>query len=270
MRIIYTRYGDGSANLLRRDGFARIEAQHEGCVVADGVMLDMRGAQNATSLFYPKGAIGDGIAASISLIRSEDGEYICEVIDTQAGASERRDETITDFPYAIVGEAGQSVTSVDSGSITLTSGLRLAYHNFYDTAVKLSLRLQERARAGNHPPDLVRKAEAWIYYSTYAAAYMVGNNAVFSYAQKLRWATTGIAIMKAIIAEQNSETLYTAIDPIDAIPATPLLVVDPTTGNRIAFANAVVIIPSTDGYPELPSSLTLTNESWIDALTVSE
>lgn len=257
MQVTYKRYG--GSNLLDSASFGRVEA-FDGYVVVDGVQLDLRGAQTA-SIYYSKGEIGDGIGAAVSFAKAG-GEYFCDIIDTRDGEGANWTRTVTDYPDALVGEGGQDIASVHTGSVTLTDGLRLAYQEFVDTAVKLSKRLRERALEGNHPPLLVRKAEAWIYYGAHAAAYMVGNNSQFSYAQKARWAGVGVAIMAAIIAEENSETLYGAIDPIPE-PSAPMLLADPSTGARIDFADAVAI--SGDGYPAMPALLP---DGWINELEV--
>lgn len=150
--------------------------------------------------------------------------------------------------------------------LTAAQTLRQLYRTLNEEASRLSIKLANRAAEGWHAPGLVAKGNAWIYHAAHEAAYMVALNSTHSATVKTRFATTGIGILRAILAEQDSETLYNGVEPIDA-PTGPVLVVNLSTGAQIPFASAVEITPSSGGYPAAPASADLGGGSWVERIT---
>jgi len=144
--------------------------------------------------------------------------------------------------------------------------LKSAFRSFRESIEQLSIKLLERAEAGWHSPELVEKGRSWIYHAGHEAGYMVGLNTTLSNAVKRRFALVGRGIAQAILAENDSETLYNGIEPITA-PTGPVLVVNLNTGAQIAFSAAVAITPESGGYPAIPTSANLGGGSWIETIS---
>jgi len=143
--------------------------------------------------------------------------------------------------------------------------LKSDFRAFRESIEQLSIKLLERAEAGWHAPPLVDKGRAWIYHAGHEAGYMVGLNTTLTIPVKRRFALVGRGIAQAILAEDDSETLYNGIEPLVA-PTGPVLVVNLQTGAQIAFSAAVAITPESGGYPAIPTSANLAGGAWIETI----
>lgn len=273
-----TEYSGAESFTPPRGALGQIEAVSESRIIVDGHDLDLTGAIAPATVRYEK-AVWDegGIGIVAELTRNADGDHGLSIIETDSSAAgdgaAGAAVAVSTFPTQIRGAAQSAPFTPVAGGIAILAGVKATFRAFHANAVKLSEKLQARANEGVHSPEIVAKGSAWIYYGTHLAAYMVGSNTTIGLGARLRWAAVGIAIMEAILAEDDSETLYMGIAPVDA-PTAPVLLVNPATGARIAFAAAadssdpahVTLTPGSDGYPALPGANVLGDGAWIDGI----
>jgi len=145
--------------------------------------------------------------------------------------------------------------------------MKQRYRRVNEAAERLSEKLAVRAAAGWHSPALVVKGNAWLYHAAFEASYLIALNPDLSNAEKTRFAVGGLAILNSILAENDSETLYNSIEPLDA-PEGPKMVVNLQTGAPIAFSAAQAILPGSNGYLSAPTSAQLGNGSWVERITL--
>jgi len=145
--------------------------------------------------------------------------------------------------------------------------MKQRYRRVNEAAERLSEKLAVRAAAGWHSPALVAKGNAWLYHAAFEASYLIALNSTISNAEKTNFAVGGLAILNSILAENDSETLYNSIEPLES-PTGPQLMVILSTGAPRTFATAMAIEPGSNGYPNAPTSAQLGNGSWVEQITL--
>ena len=230
-------------------------------MVADGVLLDLRGERGVKRLRYEPTPVDYGAAPAIELYRSADGDYMVEAIscDDTAVSSSAVDASLdASVSRAILGTTGQTVSRTLSGSVSVLDGLRSACEDLHEALNGITQRLNDAAAW--HPTTLVNEGHQWIYWAGHMACYQVAHNTSLSLAQRIAWAVAS----KAIVDRSTGDTLYDTIDAATE-PTGPVGVVNPVNAQLVGFTNPVSL---TGGdYGSAPDPSALGNGKWIAQLS---
>ena len=258
--INYGSDHSGAPPITNTGTFTNVEYLAGGAVVADGVLLDMRGADMVLRLRYEPNPSDYGATPSVEMYRNADGDLFVEVIncDNTAVSNTNTYSRGNNRDVVIQGTGSQTITSTLDGSVSLIQGLRNACEDLHEALNGITQRLNDAAAW--HPTTLVNEGHQWIYWGGHMACYQVAHNTTLSLPQRIAWAKTS----KAIVDRSTGDTLYDTIDAATE-PTAPVGVVNPNNSQLVGFTNPVSL---TGGdYGSTPDPSALGNGKWIAQLS---
>ena len=182
-----------AADIALDSRWSRVEAIADGAIVADGVLLDVRGAKAGYTLFYQPTLFSDGAGKQIALSKTPAGAYVAEIEDTHDGGTAiSRDSTVSSYPTSIHGTTGQTVASTHPESVTEIDGLKQAARDLHAQLNAWADGLDRYSRGVPH--DHIVKGHDFLYAAHRAAWAVMGNrtgNAAWdshSIAHRITWA----------------------------------------------------------------------------------
>ena len=126
MQVRHKRETD--ASLIKLDArWSRVEAIADGAIIADGVLLDIRGAHGGHTLTYRPTHFTDGFGKLIEINRTPAGVYSALVEDAHGGGTAiNTNVNVTSYPHAVVGATGQTSPKEYSENRGGTEGKKIA------------------------------------------------------------------------------------------------------------------------------------------------
>ena len=234
--------------------YSRVEAIADGAIVADGTLIDLRGARAGASL-YLRNQADLHRHRYILVNRDSDGNWSCTVSTTHAAATASNDTELSSYPHAIIGNHGQAVQKTLDGSITQLAGIRAAFSNAHEQFNAWGQGLDALARF--YPQRIVNAGHDWLYWAGHVAAYMVANHNGYSWAQKMTWAETVISGA----ADITTPAEFYANTSAHTAPTRAKTWVNPATGAKVNLS-AAVNVPGT-----APTIAQLANGGWVNTST---
>ena len=247
--------------------WSRVEAIADGALIADGVLLDVRGAKNGYTLFYQPALFADGAGKQIALSKAPDGAYTAEIEDTHNGGTAiSRDTTVSSYPAVIHGATGQTVASTHADSVTELEGLKQAARDLHTQLNAWADGLDRYSRGVPHA-DVV-KGHDFLYEAHRAAWAVMGRrtgitawdrtsgNGERTIAQRVEWARE---MAKGAADTATPLEFYAKAHSLSA-PTVPASWVG-RGGSRVNLAS---VIEFPDASP--PAELDIVGASWIDDL----
>ena len=238
------------------DVYNRVEAIADGAVVADGILLDLRGARSGASLYHRNAESVYGHKYVLVNRDPDDGSWSCVVSTTHTTSVSGSTRTISTYPNAIIGSTGQTITSTLQGSITQTDGLRAAFRTAHDELNAWGDGLDALSRY--YKQSIVNAGHDWLYWAGHIAAYIVAHSNSYTWAQKMTWAETVITGA----ADVASPAQFYANTSAHTAPTRPKTWVNPANGNKVNLGSAINLATAA-----APSIAQLDNGGWIDTLT---
>ena len=244
-RILGSDFATPGLLLAPRGGYSRVELIAELAVIVDGVLIDLRGAVAAASVVHGGAGLA-GVRPSVTLSRLADGSGRLDIEETTANvASSTADSTVTTFPHALIGSAGQTAASTAPGSVTRLAGKRAAFTACHAQFQGWAQGLD--ALAPYEPQTVVEAGHEWLRLGGHVAAYMVAHDTTLTWAQQVAWAASvvrgaaGVTTPAQFYADSSTHTA----------PTGPVTWVNPATGARLALSAAMALT----GTPPTPAQL---------------
>ena len=237
------------------DSLTNVRAIADGAVIADGVLLDLRGADEGASVAQYFGDYESaGRAKGAVLNRAPDGAYSVTVTDFHTAADAEQDSTLSSYPVTLAGSgAVEAATSDAFGNITETDRLRQEYRDLISAVKSLGVEMNEIDAW--HPHAAVGRRHDWLYWAFRASAYLVAHSNSYTWDEKVRWAAENVTQLAGKTALKWYEDMESASAPTSAVA-----IVDPAD-NTVKDITQAVAIAGTD-----PTTAQLKAGAWVEDL----
>ena len=278
MTVTVTRWGANSVgNLIyETTRWSRVQTLKDGAIIADGVLVDIRGGKPGSSVTYRPGgdAVEGGYARDITIIKKTDSSYEAFVQDAGSGTTSTTTLNANRSNFPIIGNVGQTASSTFDDSVTELEGLKQAARDLHKQLNAWADGLDRYSRGVRQ--SVVTKGHNYLYEAHRAAWIVMGNRSSqhgfgsLTIAQRIAWAQAmgrGSADVRSPLEfYEKAEKIGTAQGTGPGYPTTWVN----AAGTRLNLNSALEFNAALkDANESPPTALDTVSEkpSWIESLT---